>query len=112
MLLERYWDKFLQLAEDINYLYQYSYLGFNLGDKLRKALLFDLLKPRSNWKDLVVSDMVLVDVSDAIDFEYLGALFDDSYAVISQIHYLPVCVQLRICRAMFGSVEEFCMARI
>ena len=44
--------------------------------------------------------------------DFLYALLYDSALLISQIHCLPVYLQLRICRAMFGSIEQFYTAKL
>jgi len=106
--VDLYQSEFLQMAEDINYLFQYSYTGFHLGSKIQKTLQFDLMPVHHNWKKTILTDPVLMECGHDIDEDLLYALIDDSGALISQINCLPVYLQLRICRAMFGDIEEFC----
>lgn len=105
-------DEFLQMAKDIDYLFQYSYTGFHLGTKLQKTLQFDLMPVHLNWIRTILSDPVLECCASSLDLDYLSALLEDSGALISQINCLPVYLQLRICRAMFGSIEEFCTKKL
>ena len=110
--VEKYQSEFLCMAEDINYLFQYSYTGFHLGNKMQKALQFDLLHLRHNWRKIILRDPVLNYCSTGLDIEFLYSLLYDSALLISQIHCLPVYLQLRLCRAMFGSIERFCTAKL
>ena len=109
--VKKYQSEFLCMAEDINYLYQYSYTGFHLGTKIQKALQFDLLPVHHSWRRTILTDPVLNLCSADLDEDFLYALLYDSALLISQIHCLPVYLQLRICRAMFGSIEQFCTAK-
>ena len=104
--------EFLQMALDISFLYRYSYYGFNLGAKIQKVLQYDLLPCRHNWVRTVLTDPVIFECGDERGLDVLEALVYDPYQLISQIQYVNVCIQLRICRAMFGDIETFCNARI
>ncbi len=110
--VETYQSEFLSMAEDINYLYQHSYTGFHLGIKVQKTLQFDLLPVRHNWMQIVLSDPVLKYCSEEFCEFSLYTLLSDSVQLIAQFHCLSICLQIRICRAMFGSVERFCTARL
>ena len=100
------------MALDISFLYRYSYYGFNLGAKIQKVLQYDLLPCRHNWVRTVLTDPVIYECSDWRGLEALEALVHDPYQLISQIRYVNVCIQLRMCRAMFGDIEDFCNVRI
>ncbi len=110
--VEKYQSEFLCMAEDINYLYQYSYTGFHLGTKIQKTLQFDLLPVYHNWRKTILTDPVLNLCSAGLEDDFLYSLLYDSASLISQINCLPVYLQLRICRAMFGSIEQFCTIRL
>ena len=100
------------MALDISFLFRFSYYGFNLGAKIQKALQFDRLPVRHNWVRDILADPVIQGCGDIACFNALEALAFDPYKLISQIRFVNVCLQLRICRALFGDLEDFCYARI
>ncbi len=104
--------EFLQMALDISYLFQNSYYGFNLGARIQKVLQFDLLPIRHNWVKMIWNDPVIRLLADTRCFDNLFALIEDPYEVILQIQYVNVFLQIRMCRAMFGDLKEFCEARL
>ena len=107
--VEEHLPEHLRLAEDITYLFQYSYTGFHLGLKMQKVLQFDLLPVHHNWLKILLSDPVsMIGLCD----DYFAALVHNPSELISQIHCIPVILQLRICWAMFGSVQKFCTVRL
>ena len=110
--IEQYWNDFLQMALDISYLFRFSYYGFHLGLRIRKALQLDLLPVHRNWIRTILNDPVVYECCDLSCKDSLAAMVHDPYLLISQIQSLHVCLQLRLCRAMFGDLEEFCNARI
>ena len=105
-------DAFLQMALDISFLFRFSYYGFNLGAKIQKVLQYDLLHIRHNWVRSILTDPVLSECGGLSCLNSLQALIDDPYKLLSQIQCVAVCLQLRLCRAMFGDLEDFCNARL
>lgn len=110
--VDQHREDFLQMALDISFLFRFSYYGFNLGAKIQKALQFDRLPVRHNWVRDILADPVIQGCGDIACFNALEALAFDPYKLISQIRFVNVCLQLRICRALFGDLEDFCYARI
>lgn len=109
--IEEHMAEYLGLAQDITYLYQYSYLGFHLGLKMQKVLQYDLLPLDRNWlKKFLLDPITEIDFTD--DGDYYAALIHNPSELISQIHCIPVILQLRICCAMFGNIEKFCTVKV
>ena len=100
------------MALDISFLFRFSYYGFNLGAKIQKALQFDRLPIRHNWVRDILTDPVIHACGDLACMNALEALVHDPYKLISQIRVVNVCLQLRLCRAMFGDLEDFFYARV
>ncbi len=103
---------FLQAALDISFLFRFSYYGFHLGAKIQKVLQYDLLPIRHYWIREFLNDPVAYYYDGSACLEALAALARDQYQLISQLQYVPALLQLRLCRAMFGDLEEFCNASI
>jgi len=111
-MVEQNWEDFLQMALDISFLFRFSYYGFHLGTRIRKALQFDLIPVHHNWVRTILNDPVVMECCDLACMDSLAAMVHDPYHLISQIQCVHVCLQLRLCRAMFGDLEEFCNARM
>lgn len=111
-MVDQNWEDFLQMALDISFLFRFSYYGFHLGMRIRKALQFDLLPVHHNWVRTILNDPVVMECGNLACMDSLAAMVHDPYHLISQIQCVHVCLHLRLCRAMFGDLEEFCNARM
>jgi len=94
------------------HLFHFSYYGFHLGQKIQKVLQFDLLQLHHHWVKAILSDPVISECGDQSCLDSISALVHNRYLLISQIQCVHVCLQLRLCRAMFGDLEEFCNTKI
>lgn len=108
--VEEHFEDFLQAARDISYLFHYANPCVHLGLKMQQALQHDLYPIRKNWVRTLLCDPVLKECGDETCLDVLDTILHDSYQLISQIRYAPVCLQLRACRALFGDIEQFCNA--
>ena len=79
---------------------------------MQKALQFDLLPVFRNWRSSLLLNPVLKQCGEFISWDLLNPLLYDLIHLVLQIQHNSVCLQLRICRAMFGSVDKFCIARL
>ena len=109
--VEQNMEEYLSLAQDITYLYQYSYTGFHLGLKMQKVLQYDLLPVNQNRVRKFLTDPI-DELNSLENDEYYRALIYDPSELISQIYCIPVILQLRICWAMFGNIEKFCTVKV
>ena len=111
-MVDQNWEDFLQMALDISFLFRFSYYGFHLGMRIRKALQFDLLPVHHNWVRTILNDPVVMECGNLACMDSLASMVHDPYNLISQIQCVHVCLQLHLCRAMFGDLEEFCNTRM
>lgn len=104
--IKRHWKKYLQMAEDINYLFRFSYPGFLLSDRIRKILTHDLLPVRQGWQYRGFDDPVHSGCHNGSGSGRSEEMYDDICSLLTDFQYLPVCLQMTICREMFGSIQK------
>ena len=110
--IESHWDAFLQMAQDIQFISRFSVSGFLLGVRIKKVLLYDLLPVRKKWEHNLEYDPVLDLCSSEHLGEYIVSLAYDHYKLSTQIPYMPAFLQLRICRILFGDIQQFVSRRL
>ena len=54
----------------------------------------------------------VAEIDFADEGDYYAAVITDPSKLVSQIHCIPVILQLRICRVMFGNLESFCTVKV
>lgn len=110
--IDTHWNAFLQMAQDILFVFRLSASGYLLGAKVRRVLLYDLLPVRSRWEYALLNDPVLDQCGDSSLIEYFASLYRDHYKLATQIALAPALFQLRICRLLFGDIKRFISRRV
>ena len=109
--IKNHWNQFLQMAEDINFIFRFSYPGFLISERVRNILAHDLVPINHRWQNCIWDDPVLFQCLCMENEDILDEIYEDTYSLISYFQYLPVCLQIRLCYQMFGSVRKVCTLR-
>jgi hypothetical protein len=110
--IDAYWDSFLQMSQDILFIFRSSISNFILGAKIRRVLLYDLLPVQKKWDCFLLNDPVLDQCGDSFLTDYFASLYRDHYKLATEISLAPVLYQLRICRMLFGNIKRFVSRRV
>ncbi len=110
--INAHWNDFLQMAQDIEYIFRLSASGFLLGVKIRRVLLYNLLPVRNGWEYALTKDPVIDYCENADQADFLASLYHDCYKLATQIPFLPAFMQLRVCRLLFGDIRRFVMRKV
>lgn len=110
--INSHWKDFLQMAQDIEYIFRLSASGLLLGTKIRRVLLYNLLPVRSGWEYTLLKDSVIDYCGNEDHINFLASLYRDHYKLATQIPFLPAFLQLRICRLLFGDIRCFVMRKV
>ena len=110
--IDSHWMAFLQMAQDIDYIFRLSATDFLLGVKIRRVLLYNLLPVRDRWEHALLNDPVLDKCADEELSNYIASLYQDTYKLATLIPFAPAFVQLRVCRLLFVDIKRFVSRRV
>lgn len=106
--IKKHRKQFLQLSEDIDFLFRFSYPGFLLSEKIRHILAHNLLPVRRKWQHRIYNSPLHSVCMDLHNEKNSIGIPEDIYSFISIFQYLPIYMQISICNEMFGSIRNVC----